>query len=75
MELLLNKTLDVNTQNNFGRSPLHLAAEGSSEEIMEQLLEHGADVNLRNNFTLTPLLLSIIYGKGKIYIHSTSSKQ
>lgn len=62
VELLLNKTLDVNSKDKYGRSPLHLASSVGHENIMELLINAGADVNLKNNFSYTPLLIAA--GKG-----------
>lgn len=63
VELLLNKTLDVDAKDNLGRTPLYLAAAAGQDEIMEVLIKAGADVNLRNNYSYTPLLTAATAGE------------
>lgn len=66
VELLLNKTVDVNAKDNLGRTPLNFASNVGHEGIMEALIKAGANVNLRNNFSNTPLLIAA--GTGKIFL-------
>jgi ankyrin repeat protein len=51
--------------NEFGWSPLHLAAFSGSVETARLLLEHGADVNLRakTKFRNTPLQAALLPGQ------------
>lgn len=48
------KGLDINLQDIWNESPLHLAAE-KSPRMVELLLQHGADVNARSGDGLVPL--------------------
>jgi ankyrin repeat protein len=56
-QLLLKVDVDVNQQDSFGCTALHLA--GRSRICIEVLLKHGAIANLPNNNGLTPLLGAI----------------
>ena len=56
----------VNTQNNFGLSPLHYAAAGGHEEAIQLLLEQGARINITNNQGLTPLFLAARDGRENV---------
>jgi ankyrin repeat protein len=47
VKLLCNKGADVNIQNIYGWTPLHLAV-GIRKEIVQYLVASGADINLRN---------------------------
>ncbi len=51
----LDKGVDVNTEDEFGFTPLHLAAWVGHKEIAELLIENGADVNANSWSGLTPL--------------------
>lgn len=64
VELLLNKTLDVDATDNLGRTPLYLASAAGQDEIMKILINGGANVNSRNNFSYTPLLQAA--GQGEL---------
>ena len=56
VSLLVEKGLDVTTQDTSGDTPLHFAAEHSVDpEIPALLLDHGADVNAKNLLGKTPL--------------------
>lgn len=63
IELLLNKTVDVNAKDNFGRTALDFAAGAGHVHIMEALIKAGANVNLQNNLSKTPLLIAAQTGK------------
>lgn len=43
----------INTPNNNGDTPLHLAAVNSSVYIIKQLISFGADINYLNNYNQT----------------------
>ena len=46
-----NLTVEVNSRNNKGSTPLHLASAGYKEgypDLVRLLLEHGADAQARN---------------------------
>ena len=60
------RTEVVNTQNNFGLSPLHYAAAGGHEEALELLLEQGAEINATSNQGLTPLFMAARTGRSEV---------
>jgi hypothetical protein len=45
----------VNSQNDNGNYPLHLAARNGIREIIELLIDNGADCNSKDNTGETPL--------------------
>ena len=51
----------VNTADEYGNTPLHLAAEMGGVENVRQLLINGADINIRNNNDLLPLDVAFGY--------------
>lgn len=61
-EFLLRKNADVNIQNKFGYTALHVATLEGHERIVELLLKNGADKNIENDDGLTPMDLA---DKGK----------
>lgn len=54
--LLLKRGHDVNSQDNFGTTPLHLACFHRQIECVSALLENHAEINCRDIFGRTPLL-------------------
>ena len=56
------KSANVNTRDNGGLTPLHVAAgrKGACVEILQYLVSSGADVNAKNNGDVTPLHLALI---------------
>jgi ankyrin repeat protein len=54
IEYLVEHKADVNSKNNEGVTPLHLAS-ATSCEICKYLIDHGADPNQRDNKKETPL--------------------
>ncbi len=49
-------SMDVNHQNAFGDTPLHIAASIGNIDALEKLLECGCDYTLKNKKGLTPLM-------------------
>jgi ankyrin repeat protein len=47
----LDKGVDVGAKDEFGRTPLYLAAENGRKQVAELLIAKGADVNAKNGFT------------------------
>lgn len=45
---LLDEGMDVDSQNEYGMSPLMAAVCRSQKETVDFLIKHGADVNLKN---------------------------
>ncbi|CAC5388640.1 unnamed protein product [Mytilus coruscus] len=52
---LIKGTVNVNTSDIYGSTPLHFAAYHNYEEQIEMLLEYGADINARDNLQERPL--------------------
>lgn len=63
-KLLEQKTFafDLNVTNQVGRTPLHLAAWGGDQEILEMLIQAGAGVNLTDNLDYSPLHFAVSQG-------------
>ena len=52
---LLLEGADVNRQNRFKDTPLHLAARNNITEVARLLINNGADINIQNKDKKTPL--------------------
>ena len=57
---------DVNAKDNHGYTPLHRAANGGQNEIVELLIAKGADVNAKTKFGGSPLHDAAIGGHKEI---------
>ena len=64
--LLLQNGADVNAQDDYGVTPLHVAAEKGHLGMVSLLLSHGASPGARNEFGETPLHLAREHGHQKI---------
>lgn len=53
----------VNTKNELGSTPLHIAATNSSPGIAKLLIDKGANVNARDNGGATPLHIAAFTGR------------
>ncbi|XP_069692913.1 uncharacterized protein [Periplaneta americana] len=51
--------ININLQNNDGRTALHVAVANRRLDIVEHLVDNGADVNLQDRQCLTPLCLAL----------------
>lgn len=58
--LLDRKSENVNIVGRFGRTPLHLAAKGGLEDIVQLLLQYGANANLRSAHGHTPFFMAAV---------------
>lgn len=58
---LLNAGADLNTADEDGGTPLHVACTYGRVEIIHLLLERGADPEARNSLGYTPLILACLY--------------
>ncbi|KAF8348783.1 ankyrin repeat-containing domain protein, partial [Amanita rubescens] len=52
---LIDQHAEVNTPDNNGWTPLHIAASAGREDVVRELVGAGADVNGKNDKGLTPL--------------------
>jgi hypothetical protein len=59
MKLLIDRGANINVQDTYGRTPLHLACENVNSErhheCIEYLLQHGANPSIQDDFGRTPL--------------------
>jgi len=53
-------------EDDYGATPLHVAAEYGYSEIVEVLLEHGAAPNIREKYGDTPLHYAATFGNSKV---------
>ena len=53
---------------NFGHTPLHLAARRGLMNVALSLVEHGCDVNAQNQAQRTPVQLAKTYGQVEVYL-------
>jgi ankyrin len=60
--MLLDRSANINVENQYGITPLHNAPKTKKMEIVELLLKKGAYVNARNSNIVTTLHLAV--GKG-----------
>ena len=56
MLLLLNKKVDLDEKDFFGRTALHLNAMNNNFAVIEKLIEKKASINSRDVFSHTPLM-------------------
>lgn len=64
-EIISNKSVDINIQDEYGFSALHYAALNYFEKVAELLLENGAIVDIRDSFGNTPLFRAVFESKGR----------
>ena len=62
VQLLIDAGADVDTQNNEGRSPLHVACKSGELDIVKMLVEAGAGVRATDNQGCTCLMLAAWHG-------------
>jgi ankyrin repeat protein len=68
VSLLLEKNAEVNGVNEFGVTPLMIAADHGNIQIVQALLEHGADVNAKNHEGLTALFWPARRGHAQVVL-------
>ncbi len=57
---------DVNARQDYGRTPLHIAARSGHSEVAALLLAGGAEIDAANPSGLTPLHMSAIWGQADV---------
>jgi hypothetical protein len=62
---LLEKGANLNSENKYGWTPLHIATLVGQEKIVKLLIENGANLNSQNYFG-TPLHYAAFHGKDEI---------
>ncbi|XP_028131629.1 transient receptor potential channel pyrexia isoform X1 [Diabrotica virgifera virgifera] len=55
IEILVNYGADINTKDQYGYAPLHIAALNELSQCVEVLVYHGADVTAKSKFGMTAL--------------------
>lgn len=60
--LIIDGSVDVNSVNGRGQTPLHLACSEGHKAVVTVLLSHGANVNARDNHRRTPLMYAATWG-------------
>jgi ankyrin repeat protein len=65
-QLLLEHGADINTQNEYGGTPLHYASDYGALEVVRVLLEHGADVEVKRNDGQTALQIAAARGYDEV---------
>lgn len=63
VKLLLDQKIDVDVKDNYGVTPLMIAAENGNNEIIKILLKYGADVNKVDNDGWSALLWACYKGQ------------
>ena len=56
VQILLEKGFNINAQNEFKRSPIHVATLFDHKDMVEYLIENGADVNQRHIMVIQPFI-------------------
>ncbi|WVF65700.1 hypothetical protein IAT40_000431 [Kwoniella sp. CBS 6097] len=65
-QILARDRSSVNTKDEYGYTPLHLAADRGYPEIVEILLDHGADMTLQDDDECTARDLAQVSGRAEI---------
>jgi hypothetical protein len=55
VKLLIENGVNVNSQNTFGRTPLHVAVESGNLNLVKLLIEKGANLDIQDRDGRTPL--------------------
>ena len=67
VDFLLNKGVEINTQDSSGFTPLHLAVISGITRIVRFLLQNGALTNIKNEKGDTPITLALAKKRIEIY--------
>ncbi len=66
MEKILNTGMDLETTDNIGQTPLHIASIYGRPKVVELLLSKGANPNTKDNLGRTPMFAASSFGHNKI---------
>jgi hypothetical protein len=66
--LVYERGANVNEQDNYGNTPLHVACYHGNQDIVEALMSCGADVNITNDDKRTPAQQAIYSGHRNYYL-------
>ncbi|CEJ90686.1 hypothetical protein VHEMI06451 [[Torrubiella] hemipterigena] len=67
LTLLLSRGADPNKQDDFGRTPLFMAAGVTGDlDVLKMLLEHGALIDIRDYYECTPLMAAVRNGHADV---------
>lgn len=58
IKLLIRDNININDDDTYGLSALHLACQSNHIDIIRELLYNGADVNCKDKYGVTPLILA-----------------
>jgi ankyrin repeat protein len=64
----LERGVDPNTQDKYGRTPLHWAAYNGYIDVVKLFLVHGADPAVKDKDGRTPLDLARVKGRHKVVL-------
>ena len=59
VRLLIEQGADVAVQDEFGATPLHIAARNSALEMARLLIDRGADIEVKDEDGRTPLIYAV----------------
>ncbi|EAY17855.1 ankyrin repeat protein, putative [Trichomonas vaginalis G3] len=65
-EYFFSQGADINAENSYGETALHMAIRQENKEIFEFLISHGADVNKKDRLLGTPLNVAAYAGNIEI---------
>jgi len=71
LQYLLESKFDVNTLDDSGNAPIHIAANTGNIPALQILLSHGASVNIRNGDGSTPLHVAVCSIDASIMLNYT----
>lgn len=69
MRHLISKGADINTHDQVGRTPLHIASESANEALLQMLIDHGADLDAQDDLYESPLIKAAKRGDAAMGLH------